>query len=66
MNFICEKCDERCDVIEKHESEPYEFWGLRGFHHYSTLISHCCGDDVREIDEDGNADIRLRDRRPSR
>lgn len=63
--FVCDRCGDRCEVVETYEHDFLEIWGARVIHTFTNLISECCGDDVREIDEDDNADIRLRDRRPT-
>lgn len=50
--WICERCEEVCDVTEASEVEDSEAWGAREVQTVHYLVSNCCGENVRRIGEE--------------
>lgn len=41
----CDSCGEPCGVVRLKDSFPFEYWGERGIHTDTFLVSDCCGAD---------------------
>ena len=56
MLNICQSCFQRCDIEFKDDSFDYAgthcTGGVGGTHHQESEVSGCCGESVREVDED--------------
>jgi hypothetical protein len=52
MPYICEKCEDVCDVVSGDDGGYEEAWGARTWVPSAVTVSDCCGHDVEDVSEE--------------
>lgn len=48
----CSKCGQPCAEAEIEEATPYEYFGERGVHRETFIVSDCCEADIDEKEDE--------------